>query len=155
MISSEIESVSEAEWEGLAAAIGRPVSEIKAALQSVDESSESFVVPLELLKKEYEFPLIPGVLAFKVSAEYTGGDDWKADVTFKILVFGKECYSQKFVDFSKEKKVVHIKPGAFVFHADLEFGFYGERYCFGLHGEVKVIGFKKKEFSFDDVFCLY
>ncbi|MEU0809586.1 hypothetical protein [Streptomyces sp. NPDC005970] len=155
MISSEIEGISEADWDCLAATIGRPVGEVKEALESVDESSEPFVVPLELLKKEYEIPLIPGVLAFKLSAEFTGGDDWKASVTFKILVFGEECYSQKFVDFSKEKQVVHIKPGTFLFHADLEFGFYGENYCFGLHGEVKVIGFEKKEFRFDDVFCIY
>ncbi|MFD8382073.1 hypothetical protein ACFV2X_26700 [Streptomyces sp. NPDC059679] len=154
MIASEIENISAEEWEGLAAEVGRSVDEIRAALASVDESSEVSAVPLELLKKDYEFPLIPGVLSFKVSAEFTGGDDWKADVTFKILLFGEQVYSQKFIDFSKEKQVVHIKPGTALFHADVEFGFYGEHYCFGAKGHVKVVGFGKKEFDFEDVFCL-
>ncbi|MER7788729.1 hypothetical protein [Streptomyces sp. NPDC097640] len=155
MTSSEIANISEAEWEDLVALTGRPVDEIKAALEAADESADSFVDPLELVKKEYEFPVIPGVLTFKVSAEFTSGDDWKADVTFKIQVFGEEVYSQDFRDFSKEKKVVHVKPGTSLVHADVEFGFYSERYCFGLSGEVKVVGLNKKEFDFEDLFCIY
>lgn len=159
MIPSEIESIPEADWEDLATKVGRPVGELKrdllAALESLDKPSGHFNVAPKLAKKGYEFPVIPGVLAFKVSETHTGGDDWKADVTFTILTFGAEVYSQEFPEFSKEKKVVRIKPESFLFHVDLELGFYGEKCCFGFSGDVKVMGFEEKPVKIENVFCIY
>ncbi|MFI6793955.1 hypothetical protein ACIBG4_42135 [Nonomuraea sp. NPDC050383] len=157
MASSEIEGISEAQWAEIAAAAGRPAEELKAVVESArasSESSEPMTATLAHGENNYEIPIIPGVLAFKVSADVTPGDDWTADTTLTILLFDEEVDSQKHA-FSPQERTVHITPSNPLYQVDMEFGFYGADCCFGMHGQAKVIGIGKKEINYDDIFCIF